>query len=291
MIPGIVPGAAPIIDGLIPDYVERRMPKGTFVTMEPDALKPHLMPRAGETMASDAPLEAGYGNGGDVVLPSVGGPVAFEGRQQFGMTSSRVVPTHGMMPPNYPNEFLKATGQAESRLPEPTQNTELRRQQLAMKLWHNQEEDIRRRVTMLENLIRRTVDLPTFDVVGAKKIKDDAVISRRHVEPNGKAFAADWCPFPVEGQYDNQVPEGSYYYQDPWARMKQAELEHHQETNTHKWRMMHPMTMAVAGDCQYVGRQLYLNPIDWYDPVYIRMFGLPMGGTMNPQGILYPRMA
>merc|ERR1719162_2361614 len=121
---------------------------------------------------------------------------------------------------------------------------------------------------MLENLIRRTVDMPAYDVAGVERKR---VNQERQEEEREKVAFWDTFQGPVRGELDSQVtnPEDNTYYQEPRKAMLQAEMNQLRAAKEEQYRNEHPITMTMAGDCQYVRRALYLDkPDDDDDDLY-----------------------
>jgi len=147
------------------------------------------------------------------------------------------------------------------------ENSELRRQQIAMKMWQQSEEDLTRRVTMLENLIRRTVDIPAFDT---NTFDRERQLVQWQDTDRGVAMFLDQHEGPLVGGLDSQVKdaEANKYYQHPRQAMLQAQKRQLQLQADEEWRNLHPITMTLAGDCQYVKRALYLDKPEDNDDLY-----------------------
>jgi len=231
----------------------------------------------------------------EIVLPSAFGPVGMKSKGSFGISASRVVPSYETKNRWHEEHHAHPEFQQKKAVKEPEGGTDdVRRQKLAKQLWQAQEEDLSRRVTMLENLIRRTVDLPAYDTIGVAKqkkrfeIKDDYEnYDQAHSAPFSSHFEG-----PLSGPKDWQVRDANgveaspqYYVSPPEARM-QGQSDYLEACRTVQFRAQHPVTMALAGDCQYLGRALYLDPIDdFYNP------GMLYGVTVGPSGAVYPRLS
>jgi len=223
---------------------------------------------------------SGYGvaggrpqGGNDIVLPSQFGPVSM-GTQSWGMAGSRVVPSSQTQAAWHPSAHAHPSIREQQQPrpaaappppqpePRPEQNADLRRQQLARQLWQAQEEDLTRRVTMMENLIRRTVDLPCFDVAGDPGAKKNGPTGESYERnENAPGFSLQG---PVAGQQDWQVKDesGSVFYIEPEMASKQAQSDVQRAEATMEWRSQNPVTMFMAGDPQYVAKALYLDTLE-----------------------------
>lgn len=232
----------------------------------------------------------------EIVFPTVGGPVSF-GYKQWGISGSKVVPTPQTMALYHPDAHSHPhVNKPKPPVPHKVINhSELHRQEVAMQLWVDHEEDLRRRVTMLENLIRRTVDLPSFDVPGHEKSKRKQYTPSKPDEAHRRPFS-DTYSGPVIGEEDTQVydPTGksspeSIYYQEPTKAKQQANVDQIKMAQTMGWRHRHPTTMALAGDCSYVQRNLYMEPINHAEK-WEQLFWMGQSATVDNTGSIYPRL-
>lgn len=213
------------------------------------------------TMSSSMMPRSGDGN--EVFLQSMFGPVSM-GKQSkpWGSTAGMVVPTEQSNVQKQKADL----GPLPDELPK-VPNSEIRRQQIAMQVWQKQEQDLTRRVTMIENLIRRTVDMPAYDVRAINRDQN----SRDRQEP----FKGD-VPFnevyvgPLPGGEDCQVKDAqaNTYYVEPKKAMLQAEKKQLEADAKLQWRNEHPITMTMAGDMEYVKRFLYLDKPPDEDELY-----------------------
>eukprot|EP00929_Paragymnodinium_shiwhaense_P061950 TRINITY_DN3093_c0_g1_i1.p1 TRINITY_DN3093_c0_g1~~TRINITY_DN3093_c0_g1_i1.p1 ORF type:complete len:361 (-),score=60.76 TRINITY_DN3093_c0_g1_i1:29-1111(-) len=141
---------------------------------------------------------------------------------------------------------------------------ELHRQALAEDLWRVEEADLQRRVTMLENLIRRSNEMPALDLAGRGVLDED----REPPDPagyvsNGEHFAKQRVG-PLLAPWQNeregqapvwQAPEEGFYTDLERERFR-APLERKEKEKVERWHQEHPLIMALAGDwCVRLGNQ------------------------------------
>lgn len=157
-------------------------------------------------------------------------------------------------------------------LPE-VKNGELRRQQIAMRVWTQQEEDLTRRVTMLENLIRRTVDMPAYDVVGINRMTQEQ--RDRYDGERSRAPFTETFDGPITAELDTQVrnlENNTYYVEPAKARLR---VQHNQlmAQKQEKWRNEHPITMTMSGNYEAVAKALYIDEKKDDDDLYYPTMG------------------
>lgn len=265
------------------------MPPQYYASMPPGS-----MPQAVGVMNTFGTMPQQKTEGGEeIVLPSMFGSVPMRSKKSWGITGSKVVPTEQTSMRWLPEEHLHPCAMPEEAAVKyhPDRNSDLQRQKLARDIWKTQEEELTRRVTMLENLIRRTVDLPTFDHAGIEKKK-----KRNETGEYESDDAAHRTPFaslnegPVYGARDSQVTDPSLdiYYVDPARARMQADMDYLMAGESMRWRARNPVTMALSGNYQYLGRALYLDEIDEMEMFYNS--NMPAGVTLGPHGGVFPRM-
>jgi len=124
---------------------------------------------------------------------------------------------------------------------------ELRRQQLAQQLWQSQESDLVRRVTLLENLIRRTADLPAFDVSAddrkkrERKIQDQLAAERVHNLQFQQLYDG---PF----YRPDQATSETGFFTNPGEERYMVEHQMVEHLKNETWKDHNQLTMFMAGD-------------------------------------------
>jgi len=286
MPPGFAPGTMPLgsqgfggpppgsmMMGPPPTLPPGAGPWGSMTGRPPPTMPPGPPPGAGPWgsmaggMPPTMPPGKGAGKGEAFALPSMFGSVNFNSQ------GGSVVPSPQTMAQWHPDSYAHPAVQQPKEIVERPKElvqapfSELRRQELAQQLWQAQEEDVSRRVTMLENLIRRTIDLPSVDVAGIERKK-----AQRSSEEYEEWMKGHSDPFvqtymPVMGRDDYQVSKqvreseapANMFYVEPQKAQLQAQAEYMKMEETMKYRRQNPVTMFMAGDYQYLQKALYLD--------------------------------
>lgn len=121
---------------------------------------------------------------------------------------------------------------------------------MAQNLWQSQEEDLVRRVTLLENFIRRSADLPAFDIDWDTRKKreqraaDQLAAQRVHEIQFRELYDG---PFYPEGQVEEKQPG---FYVHPGSETFKHTVEHNmvKHLKNEKFKDENQVTMFMAGD-------------------------------------------
>mmetsp|Transcript_42139 Transcript_42139/g.66819 ORF Transcript_42139/g.66819 Transcript_42139/m.66819 type:complete len:241 (+) Transcript_42139:95-817(+) len=165
-----------------------------------------------------------------------------------------------------PSTSWMANGQMVATKREQWQR-DIENQYMSQQLWESHEKDLTRRVTHLENLIRRSVELQAVDVEKERKEERRTQLwqsqeqIRTHATPFNQIYYG-----PVQGQFDGQAPNNPGYYMEPEKAVLQATVDHEEANRIMTWRQRNPVTMALAGDYKYLKHDLCLD--DGNDGLY-----------------------
>jgi hypothetical protein len=173
----------------------------------------------------------------------------------------------GPPPTSFPAAPWTAKGQMVPRTEQhpPGCDLEHDKQSVSQQMWESQEEDLTRRVTHLENLIRRSVELKAIDVPAVKREERMDAMWQYEEWHRTHDLPFSWSYYgPIPGQLDEQAPRNPGYYLLPDRAIHQATLDYEEACRVMQWRMRHPVTMALAGDYKYLKHELFLDEGDEY---------------------------
>jgi len=138
-----------------------------------------------------------------------------------------------------------------------TEDTVMKRERAAQHLCHMKEEILEQRITFVENILFRAMDLPAHDV----KYAAELAAADKEEEEKKKAEEKDKHDHDFQrhflGPYPTIVtsPENGFFVDSlravkDWPHIQDEMREHE------RWRKSHPVLCALAGDWHYVHREL-----------------------------------
>jgi hypothetical protein len=161
----------------------------------------------------------------------------------------------------------------------PAGDPDLEKQSVSQQIWASQEEDLTRRVTHLENLIRRSVELKAIDVPAVKRedfiIRGDEIIQCSEIEAvlSSHRSVKECAVFALSDDRLGEVVGAAALIQGP---LSSAELEAHAASNLPKFKV--PLKEHIflfteelpKGATGKIDKKELKRRImhDWHDPVY-----------------------
>lgn len=136
-----------------------------------------------------------------------------------------------------------------------TEDAVMKREQAAQHLCHLKEEILNERITFVENILFRSMDLPAHDVKYANELIEEeeeleAAERKKEEDDHDHDFQRHYAgPF---GTTDDKPEEG--WFVDTLRACKDYELHHWKEKEYEHWRKAHPLTCALAGQWGYLDR-------------------------------------
>lgn|ERR1719240_1827115 len=146
-----------------------------------------------------------------------------------------------------------------------TEDNIMKREEAAQHLCHVKEELLEQRITFVENILFRSMDLPAHDVKYAAELVEEA----KEEDEKKKAEEQDKHDHDFQrhyiGPYPNmkwidKFPENGFFVDSlravkDWPYLQDKAEEHE------RWRKSHPMLCALAGDFSYMNRELKQNDL------------------------------